>query len=269
MIADRWKLSVNEAGWEPRRFVVIHVTPKSKAPVRMLGVKDSTGGNMLQPSVFDALVDMDPRFVVALFDLPRDADVSALVLRFGGECELVWLNDKNALAIFSDPARAATAMRRLDQGSVYHGATAVPHNVVGSAASGQNVWGTVGGTKYGNAVAAVKSNPWKKAVLQDPDCRESPWDAEEWSDNSGDAPSVWKAKKAPIAATNRWSVLDSETASSSYKATSPKEDLGNRASLGSVSEAETKSPVLSVQQQGAELDETSDDVVDDWEKAYD
>lgn len=259
LIAERWKLSVNAAGWEPKRFVVIHVTPKSKAPARILGVKDSAGGNMLQPSVFDALVDMDPRLVVALFDLPRDADVSALVLRFGGECELVWLNDKNALAIFSDPARAATAMRRLDQGSIYYGAAAVPHNGVGSAASGQNVWGTVGGTKYGNAVEAVKSNPWKKAVMQEPDSRGSPWDAEDWSHNSGDAPSVWKANVAPIAATNRWSPLESEAASSSssssHKATSPKENLKNKAPLGSLSEAETKNPL-------------SDDVVDDWEKAY-
>ncbi|KAI3802340.1 hypothetical protein L1987_30471 [Smallanthus sonchifolius] len=38
--------------------------------------------------------DMEPRLVVALFDLPSDADVSAFVLRFGGEYELVWLNDK-------------------------------------------------------------------------------------------------------------------------------------------------------------------------------
>lgn len=274
LIAERWKLSVNAAGWEPKRFVVVHVTPKSKAPVRILGVKGSAAGNMIQPSVFDPSVDMDPRLVVSLFDLPRDADISALVLRFGGECELVWLNDKNALAVFNDPARAATAMRRLDQGSVYYGAAVVAHNVVGSAAvmvatSGQNAWGTFGGTKEGNA---LKSNPWKKAVMQDPDFRE-------WSDNSGDAlSSVWNVKEAPIAATNRWSVLESETASSSSssKATSHRGDhsSSSRSSkagvpLGIVSEPGTSDPVLPAQQQQvADVDEMSD-VVDDWEKAFD
>ncbi|KAF3619927.1 hypothetical protein FXO38_32655 [Capsicum annuum] len=91
---------------------------------------------------------MDPRLVVALFDLPRDADVSALVLRFGVECELVWLNDKNTLAVFSDPARTATTMRRLDQGSAYYGATAVPHSGIASAGeAATNVWGVVGAVK--------------------------------------------------------------------------------------------------------------------------
>ncbi|KAM0053623.1 putative nucleotide-binding alpha-beta plait domain superfamily, transcription factor NFX1 family [Helianthus debilis subsp. tardiflorus] len=73
---------------------------------------------------------MDPRLVVALFDLPSDADVSALVLRFGVECELVWLNDKNALVVFSDPARAATAMRQLDHGSVNYGVAHYHHHLV-------------------------------------------------------------------------------------------------------------------------------------------
>ncbi|KAI5660308.1 hypothetical protein M9H77_29101 [Catharanthus roseus] len=277
LIAERWKLSVNAAGWEPKRFVVVHVTPKSKAPVRMLGVKGCVAGSLLQPSVFDPLVDMDPRLVVSLFDLPRDADISALVLRFGGECELVWLNDKNALAVFSDPARAATAMRRLDQGSIYHGAAVVPHSGGSSAAvSGPNAWGSTGGTRDGNAVAALKSNPWKKAVMQEPDSRESAWDAEEWSDDSGDGrSSVWKGKEAPtpIAATNRWSVLESETtSSSSSKGTSHKEDHpSNRpgSPLASASDPGTSSPVLQTKQEGgADLDEMSD-VVDDWEKAYD
>ncbi|KAF3623614.1 hypothetical protein FXO38_30659 [Capsicum annuum] len=118
---------------EPKRFIVIHVTPKSNAPTRILGAKGCTVNNIAQPAVFDSLVDMDPRLVVALFDLPRDIDISALVLRFGVECELVWLNDKNALAVFSDPARTTTTMRRLDQGSAYYGATVVPQSGVASA----------------------------------------------------------------------------------------------------------------------------------------
>ncbi|KAK9078775.1 hypothetical protein SSX86_002833 [Deinandra increscens subsp. villosa] len=178
LIAERWKLSISAAGWEPKRFIVVHVTPKSKPPSRVIGAK----GLHPHPPSFDPLVDMDPRLVVALFDLPSDADVSALVLRFGGECELVWLNDKNALAVFSDPARAATAMRRLDHGSVYNGATAVNSGSTSSASSsgGGNAWG-------GGGSSAQAANPWKKAVVQ--------------------------VNDGPITATttsaNRWSILES------------------------------------------------------------
>ncbi|PHU00102.1 hypothetical protein BC332_29889 [Capsicum chinense] len=140
---------------------------------------------------------MDPRLVVALFDLPRDADVSALVLRFGVECELVWLNDKNTLAVFSDPARTTTTMRRLDQGSAYYGATAVPHS-------------------------ALKGNSWKKATVQEPHLRENLWDVEEWSKKPNDlavAPSAWKVNEAPPAASSdRWSILEPEITSSLSRA---------------------------------------------------
>ncbi|KAL0425233.1 UNVERIFIED_CONTAM: NF-X1-type zinc finger protein NFXL1 [Sesamum radiatum] len=210
LIAERWKLSVNAAGWEPKRFVVVHVTPKSKAPARMLGVKSCNPSNMLQPPVFDPLVDMDPRLVVALFDLPRDADVSALVLRFGGECELVWLNDKNALAVFSDPARAATAMRRLDQGSVYYGAVSIPQNGGASAiSSGAGAWGSAAAAKDVATAAALKGNPWKKVVLQDSGWNESSWGAEEWSPNAADSKSRARTEEEDLIATsrNRWSVL--------------------------------------------------------------
>ncbi|KAL3512112.1 hypothetical protein ACH5RR_024829 [Cinchona calisaya] len=272
LIAERWKLSVNAAGWEPKRFVVLHVTPKSKAPARVLGGKGCLASNMLQPPVFDPLVDMDPRLVVALFDLPRDADISALVLRFGGECELVWLNDKNALAVFSDPARAATAMRRLDQGSVYYGACIVPQNLGASAtSSGANAWGAMGPSKDGGAAAALKANPWKKAVMQEPDGRESSWDAEEWSDNTVDShPSIRKENEVPISATNRWSILDSESTSSLSLSSAHNEDPGIKPGTPLVSNIEpgTSSSVLSGLQQGAGVDEISD-VVDDWEKAYD
>ena len=40
---------------------------------------------------FKGQVDIEPGLVVGLLDLPREADVSTLVLRFGGECELVCL----------------------------------------------------------------------------------------------------------------------------------------------------------------------------------
>jgi transcriptional repressor NF-X1 len=188
LIADRWKLSVKGAGWEPKRFIVVHVTPKSKPPARIIGT------NSLQPPGFDPLVDMDPRRVVGLFDLPGDADVSALVLRFGGECELVWLNDKNALAVFSDPARAATAMRRLDHGCVYYGVIVLLPTAIASAGP-VHAWG--GGDVGGAATLAAPlkgHSSWKKAVVH------------EISN-----PSLG----------NRWNALDSETSAGSSAVPTP------------------------------------------------
>ncbi|XP_051147620.1 NF-X1-type zinc finger protein NFXL1 [Andrographis paniculata] len=264
LIAERWKLTVNAAGWEPKRFIVVHVTNKSKAPARVLGAKSCTPGNMLHPPLFDPLVDMDPRLVVSLFDLPREADISALVLRFGGECELVWLNDKNALTVFSDPARAATAMRRLDQGSVYHGAVTVPQTGGASAAaataagavSGSNAWVT-SPRDGGSAVAASSkgsNNPWKKVVMQESDWKGSSfsslssWDAEEWSSNPSEVLGARKEKEshAPIAAaSNRWNVLESGSSSKS-----------------------PDSPRL-VAESSSKAQPECDDVVDDWEKVCD
>ncbi|KAG8379493.1 hypothetical protein BUALT_Bualt07G0094200 [Buddleja alternifolia] len=255
LIAERWKLSVNAAGWEPKRFVVLHVTHKSKVPARVLGIKCSNPSSMLQPPLFDPTVDMDPRLVVTLFDMPRDADISALVLRFGGECELVWLNDKNALTVFSDPGRAATAMRRLDQGSVYYGAVAVPQSS-GSppAVSGGGAWGSSAPAKDG---VTLKGNPWKKVVLQDSDWKnEGSWGAEA---ADPELP-VWKEKKEPpIVASNRWSALESgSTSKSSVRI----EHIQNQTENCSVSGSKPE-------ESGGVGDDVSGDVVDDWEKAYD
>ncbi|KAI3780236.1 hypothetical protein L2E82_10207 [Cichorium intybus] len=244
LIAERWKLSISAAGWEPKRFIVVHATQKSKPPARVLGAKGVNQAGAVHPPGFDPLVDMDPRLVVALFDLPSDADVSALVLRFGGECELVWLNDKNALAVFSDPARAATAMRRLDHGSVYYGAAVV--GVVSNG--GGNVWG-------GGAVAKDQVNPWKKAVVQEVagDWGQSSWSvSDEWGGGGGLA-----VKEAPIAASaNRWSALESEGGGS----------LGEES--GKVVLVEGETAAGSGSSGGGKEDEILD-VVEDWEKAYD
>ncbi|MCL7022944.1 hypothetical protein MKW94_007243 [Papaver nudicaule] len=207
-IAGRWKLSVHSAGWEPKRFLVVHVTTKSKAPARILGVKGTSVplNASVQPA-FDPLIDMDQRLVVALLDLPRESNVNALVLRFGGECELVWLDEFNALAIFSDPGRAATALRRLDHGSAYHGAAVVIAPTV------TNVWGT---SKEGGSVGALKANPWKKAVVQ-----EASWDSwgvdQNWTNNPAEVQNtVWRGKEAPIMASiNRYDALDQDSVSSS------------------------------------------------------
>ncbi|GJS91943.1 NF-X1-type zinc finger protein NFXL1 [Tanacetum coccineum] len=198
LIADRWKLSIRDAGWEPKRFIMVHVTPKSKAPSRILGTKGLNPLNLIHPPSFDPLVDVDPMLVVALFDPPGDADVSALVLRFGGECELVWLNDKNALAMFSDLARAAT-----DHGSVYHGAAVLSTNGTSSTGVSSNVWG--GG--------ASTTNPWKKGVVQQ-DHSDSWIVAQEWVNPET---SPWKVKEGPLITTssaNRWSILESDVGSS-------------------------------------------------------
>ncbi|KAG0464317.1 hypothetical protein HPP92_020386 [Vanilla planifolia] len=184
-IAERWKLGVHAAGWEPKRFVVVHVTPKSKPPARILGLKAGVPAIASQPLAYDPSIDMEPRLVVAMLDLPSDSDISALVLRFGGECELVWLNDKNALAVFVDPARAATALRRLEHGSAYHGAVSMPQSggVQAPAAIGGSVWG-----------AGRGGNPWKRAVAPEADSWGSDWPSggdeglPAWRRNEGNPP---------------------------------------------------------------------------------
>ncbi|KAJ7975275.1 NF-X1-type zinc finger protein NFXL1 [Quillaja saponaria] len=274
LIAERWKLAISAAGWEPKQFIVVHVTPKSKAPPRVLGVKGTSTTNAPLPPAFDPLVDMDPRLVVSFPDLPRDADISALVLRFGGECELVWLNDKNALAVFGDPARAATAMRRLDHGSVYHGAVVVVHSNSTSASPSSlptNAWGGAGMMKEGRALAALKGNSWKKAVVREPGWKEDSWGDEEWSSGPTNMQaSVWK-KEAPISASlNRWSVIDPESTSSVSAIGTDMHVPATLAVSHTVSrlQPDTGGSNSEGQHRGS-LDKTeSSDVVEDWEKAY-
>lgn len=235
----------------------------------MLGIKGSTTTSTLHPPAYDPLVDMDPRLVVSFPDLPRESDISALVLRFGGECELVWLNDKNALAVFSDPARAATAMRRLDHGTAYHGASAL-QNSGASASSNANAWG--GGEYAKEGGASKSSNPWKRAVVQDSSWKDTSWGDEEWSGPSIDVQApVWK-REAPLSASlNRWHALDTESAVSS-STQSPEHNLSNRVGHSSSgSESGTSRSMRS----GGGMQVVADDgtnmseVADDWEKAYD
>lgn len=261
LIAARWKLSVHAAGWEPKRFLVVHVTPKSKAPARILGSKGSVPVGASHPPAFDPLIDMDPRLVVALLDLPRDADISALVLRFGGECELVWLNDKNALAVFSDPTRAATALRRLDHGSAYHGAVIVLQGGAASGSSASNAW--VGAKEAGTT---MKGNPWKKAVVQ-----ESSWGEDSW-DNNGVNISVPLLKKGPPIATsrNRWNVLDPESRSNtSLQTDNSIEVLGRDGGLNERSAPLSEKRACSSSSACAENSGIEQlEEVEDWEKAY-
>lgn len=263
-MADRWKLSVQAAGWEPKRFLVAHVTPKSKPPARILGPpKAGPVSNFCPPPTFDPLVDMDPRLVVAMFDLPRDADISALVLRFGGECELVWLNDKNALAIFSDPARAATALRRLDHGSSYQGAAVVLQNG-GTSAPGNNAW--VLGTKEG-ALGDKGTNPWKKPLASDSDN----WGGE-WSSAVADvAVPAWTANESiPISAsTNQWHVLQQDIAKIPVAAESKENPVSvPRVEGGSAVESGSSGLTSAGQDTGTSKAPVREEV-DDWEEACD
>ncbi|KAK8489948.1 hypothetical protein V6N13_099874 [Hibiscus sabdariffa] len=267
LIAGRWKLAISAAGWEPKRFIVVHVTPKSKPPPRIIGVKGSTSVGALHPPVYDSVVDMDPRLVVSFLDLPRESDISALVLRFGGECELIWLNDKNALAVFSDPARSATAMRRLDHGSVYNGAVAFVQSGGGAsgASSANNAWGGAGTS------SGLKANTWKKAVVQELGWKEDSWGGEDSVGIPSDQGSVWKGKEAPIAAsTNRWSVLDSETAVNPSSGAVRTEDFQKPAELPPNSEMDSSAANSnSARLPGGGFNESEPlEVVDDWEKAY-
>ena len=142
---------------------------------------------------------MDPRLVLALFDLQTDVSVSSLILRFGGECELVWLNNKNALAIFTDVARAATAMRRVDHATAYRGAVLVPQN---GGLPSCSAWGA---KEVGNA---EKENAWKKKI-QDAWMEDS-W-GEDWSTAEA-SNSVWQLNRNPIIASkNPWGALEKES----------------------------------------------------------
>ncbi|KAG4398506.1 hypothetical protein AAZX31_08G054400 [Glycine max] len=271
VIAERWKLAVNAAGREPKHFVVVHVTPKSRAPARVLGFKGTTTVNVPLPPAFDPLVDMDPRLVVSFIDLPMDADISALVLRFGGECELVWLNDKNALAVFNDPARAATAMRRLDHGTVYQGAVVVVVPNVGAsvASSATNAWGG-SGTMKGGALAALKSNPWKKDVIQEPGWREDAWGDEEWATGSANVKLPIQKKEARISASvNPWSVLNQESSSSSSVAAIKIDGSRKHSESSVITKLEPRDGGSNLGGQPAGNFDAleASDVVDDWEKA--
>jgi transcriptional repressor NF-X1 len=257
VIAERWKLSVHAAGWEPKRFLVVHVTPKSRAPQRILGLRPGVPVTA-HPLAFDPMVDMDPRLVVAMLDLPREADVSALVLRFGGECELIWLNDRNALTIFNEPARAATALRRLDYGSAYHGAVVAMPTSFGFA-SGTGAGKGMGGSGVGRNV----TNPWKKALVSDP----NPWgDSGSVVDSVGDLarPARHENEAAPMTTlTNRWKVLGSDLGSNvgtNKFSVDRKIDIESEVEIKKGEEGSSR---------GEGKNEAVEEVVDDWEKAYD
>ncbi|GAU12784.1 hypothetical protein TSUD_72700 [Trifolium subterraneum] len=271
MIAERWKLTINVVGLEPKQFIIVCVAKKSSAPSCMQRIKGTTIVHAALPPAFDPLVDMDPRFVVSFPDLPRNANISALVLRFGGECELVWLDDRNALAVFNDHARAATAMRRLDHGSVYQGAIMAIPNVRAPVASlVTNAWGGAGIMK-GRAMTTLKGNLWKNVVIQESGWSEDYWSDEEWATSSTNIKSsIWK-KEAPIStSSNPWSVLDQEWSSSSSVLAAVKAETSSRRTESSVvTKLKPHDNGSNLEHQHGRAFDTSEvsNVVDDWEKA--
>ena len=206
-MAERWGLAVAGHGREPRRFVIVHVTAKSKVPLRSLLPKNPSVGvsGPVRAPPFNAQVDMEPGLVVGLLDLPREADVTTLVLRFGGECELVWLNDKNALAIFADASRAATALRRVDHASEYKGAATIPMEASSSTRGG--AWGIQSSLPTGSKTAALRK------ARQDSNWVEDAWDDQK---EARHVTGAWQSKVLPFAASqNPWGALSGASSSSS------------------------------------------------------
>lgn len=202
-MAERWHLTVSAVGREPKRFLTVHVNAKSRAPhMRMLFGRSALPlPGQAQGPAYNPSLDMDPRLVVGLFELPREGDISNLVLRFGGECELVWLNDKNALAVFSDVMRAATAIRRVDHASAYVGAIRLP--LTSAAAPSVRGWGF-------NEGPSTSKDPSRKKNVQESSWSEDAWGGE-WVRLQ--AKTAWDRKGPPISTTiNPWGALDQDEA---------------------------------------------------------
>ncbi|KAL3679172.1 hypothetical protein R1sor_022128 [Riccia sorocarpa] len=201
LLAERWCVSVSSAGREPRRFAIAHVTNKSKVPyTRLLSKSPLPSPGLFPAPAFNPAVDMEPGLVIAFFDVPREVDMSGLVLRFAGECELVWLNDKNALAVFGDAARAATALRRVDHTTVYKGAISVP----GSAVQSKGAWGQ--STAAGSSFAAKASA--KKKAVESSSWVEDAWGQENRNTSAEQLTGAWQRKEPPISIKNPWGALE-------------------------------------------------------------
>jgi transcriptional repressor NF-X1 len=207
-IAERWSLMVSAAGREPKRFLTVYASSKTKAPPMrsLFGKSPLPLPGQAQAPAYNPSLDMDPRLVVGLFELPRDADISSLVLRFGGECELVWLNDRNALAVFSDMARAATAIRRVDHASAYCGAVRMMINAPPErAALGDGSSSSGGGMKWPGPRKVSKQESSSSSWLED-----DAWGEEVGKAQHHSQPStvVWEKGGPLITTANPWGALD-------------------------------------------------------------
>ncbi|GBG58949.1 hypothetical protein CBR_g24300 [Chara braunii] len=232
-LAARWLMESISVGWEPKRFIVVYTTAKSRAPLRGLISKPGSSvpavGHAVAP-LPNGEVDMDPRCVISFFDLPRDADISAGILRFAGDCELVWLNDRNALSVFSNPIRATTALRYLDHASAYWGAIAQQSQPSQSssagASTGMRVWGKGPSVQASSSSSSGQPAHGSLAMRRNRSGSgaSAAWHADAWSENETQADlegisggsradpltQVWKQEQSGLAQSNFWSALAEE-----------------------------------------------------------
>ena len=194
-LAARWNVTTVHKGPEPNRLTVVYAGKKSRAPSRKLPVymgpvfagnappgiaaagaaaAGAMGGSTAPSfSLFlpgssapisaplpDPDIDLNPACVLALSDLPPSANVASQLLRFGGECNLIWINESNAVVVFEDPARAATAARVLDHVQPYWGtyarvSAASLGSGSGSASSGYHPTSAAAAGASGSGAAGV------------------------------------------------------------------------------------------------------------------
>eukprot|EP00898_Chlorokybus_atmophyticus_P003433 jgi/Chlat1/4090/Chrsp26S04129 len=120
-LASMWNVVTSSHGVEPHRYIVLSATRKSRPPTPKYLVHWPS--DVKRPPYVPE-IDRDPASILAFTDIPRDADVASSLVRFGGECELVWVDDRNALAVFDNRARALAAMRLLSHSRPYSGVVA-------------------------------------------------------------------------------------------------------------------------------------------------
>eukprot|EP00899_Mesostigma_viride_P026266 jgi/Mesvir1/6824/Mv09009-RA.1 len=131
-LAALWCVRSSSVGRDPYKLVTLWSIagvsrPPPKGPVcRRLTPAGASMSFVLAAPEFDGRIDMDPQRVLSLPKLPPDCNVSSRLARFGTECDVVWLDDANAVAVFDCRQRAGSALRLLDHAVPYQGVCAPP-----------------------------------------------------------------------------------------------------------------------------------------------
>lgn len=175
-LAEKWGFASQSVGREPRRVLVVYGLGKGKQqPPRPLSRQPLQEGVL----PFNPDLDLDYGCVLEFRDLARETNLASSLLRFAGECELLWLNDRNALTIFGDAGRAATALRYLDHATAYRGVVSSPPTTKSPRAAAE------GGAKTGRRRGQVEN--W----------HEDAWGEDEGATgrtNAKAAPGAWKPR---------------------------------------------------------------------------
>lgn len=195
-LAERWGLASQSVGRDPRRVLVVYGLGKGgkqQAP-RPLSRQPLTEERSL---AFNPELDLDFGCVLEFRDLARETNLASALLRFAGECELLWLNDRNALVIFGDAGRAGTALRYLDHATAYRGVVSPP------AVTKATPRGADGGAKSARRRGQVEG--W----------HEDAWGEEEGAGGAGKAkaaPGAWKGRGEgfKLKQENLWDALGGE-----------------------------------------------------------